>query len=328
MKHTDEYIVATVRKILDVLHDTKTGFNAFRNELKKQHLKRNEYEKRIIDKQYELGEKYGLTHENSINEVKFRLTGKDVMASGLYVSCGQAAKAFCYVNSQLPKEQQLNLKVLFSTDTDHLIDAMAGHTLPCVKLSDGKWHAIEPQIKPEKEYPGFQFVCDNVQVGDDIWHQLSVIKAQGRPYKITKIVTPQEHENVYSDFGNFLDVSMVHTGKMKFICSALKIALQNHKKSNNGKKQIYDICKALNCDLSSVKVLAFIKNEKISYKIAIELDGIFYYVNPNVQYLSLRKIYGFDEWCNENGYKLQKTMAIADFVKECENKDSIKGRYL
>lgn len=40
MKHTDEQIIATVRKILDALHDPDTGFNAFRKELREQHLKR------------------------------------------------------------------------------------------------------------------------------------------------------------------------------------------------------------------------------------------------------------------------------------------------
>ena len=170
MKHTDEQIIATVRKILDALHDPDTGFNAFRKELREQHLKKEEYEQRIVDKEYELAEKYGLTKANNRDEVKFKLTGKDIMDSRLYVSCGQAAKAFCYVNSQLPKDEQLDLKVLFSTDIEHLVDAKEGHTLPCVKLSDGKWHAIEPQIQPEKDkQPGFQFVCDDVKVGGEIW---------------------------------------------------------------------------------------------------------------------------------------------------------------
>lgn len=39
MKHTDEQIIATVRKILDALHDPDIGFNAFRKELREQHIK-------------------------------------------------------------------------------------------------------------------------------------------------------------------------------------------------------------------------------------------------------------------------------------------------
>ena len=153
---TDQEIIATIRKILDVLHDPKTGFKAFFNELEAQGLKRKdvEYQQRVTDKQYELAAKYGLTKDNDSSEVKFRLSGEDVMNCHACVSCGQAAKAFCYVNSQLPKTEQLDLKVLFSTDIEHLIDAKEGHTLPCVKLSDGKWHAIEPQICPRAEYPG------------------------------------------------------------------------------------------------------------------------------------------------------------------------------
>ena len=242
MKHTDEQIIATVRKILDVLHDPDKGFNAFREELRNKKLSEKEYEQAIIDKQYEIAAKYGLTKENNESEVKFRLSGKDVMDNHLYVSCGQAAKAFCYVNSLLPKEEQLDLKVLFSTDIEHLIDAMEGHTLPCVQLSDGKWHAIEPQIKPDKnKQPGFEFVCDDVKVGGEIWHQLPKIKEKGRPYQITKILTPEEQLSIYSDFSKFLEASMVHQGEIAFVCSGLRMMLQNLNSGKNRNKYIFRI---------------------------------------------------------------------------------------
>ena len=327
MKHTDEQIIATIRKILDVLHDPSTGFNAFRKELREQNLNKDEFEQRIADKEYELAAKYGLTRENNRSEIIFRLSGKDVMDSHLYVSCGQAAKAFCYVNSQLPKEEQLNLKVLFSTDIEHLIDAKEGHTLPCVKLSDGKWHAIEPQIQPEKnKQPGFQFVCDDVKVGGEIWHQLESIKEKGRPYLITKIVTPEEQVTTYSVFSKFLEASMVHKGRMKFISSTLKLILQNVKPEQyqSSRRQIYEICKALTDKKVPVKVLSFVNGNKGPYRIAIEQDGCYYEMNPTVSYLSLNKSVGTDGFkFNEPGYKLQKIMSPAEFIKEFERQEQM-----
>lgn len=322
---TDKQIIATVRKILDVLHDPDEGFNAFRKELRNKKLSESEYAQAIIDKQYELAAKYGLTKESNDTEVKFRLSGKDIMDSHLYVSCGQAAKAFCYVNSQLPKEEQLDLRVLFSTDIEHLIDAREGHTLPCVQLSDGKWHAIEPQIRPEKDkQPGFNFVCDDVKVGGEIWHQLESIKQKGRPYQITKIVTPKEQLKTYSDFGKFLEASMVHTGKMAFACADLRLILHDVKpwQYKNHRRRIYEICKALKGKRLPIKVLLFVNGEKTPYRIAIEQDGLYYDIHTTVKYLSLSagaKPENFK--FNEPGYKLQKIMSPAEFIKEFEKQE-------
>ena len=323
MKHTDAQIIATVRKILDILHDPNTGFNAFRKELREKNLKKDEYEQAIVDKEYELAAKYGKTRANNHSEIKFSLSGKDVMDSRLYVSCGQAAKAFCYVNSILPKDEQLDLKVLFSTDVEHLIDAKEGHTLPCVKLSDGKWHAIEPQIQPEKDkQPGFQFVCDDVKVGGEIWHQLKSIKEKGRPYQITKIVTPEEHATTYSDFGKFLEASMVHKGKIGFVCSSLKLILKN---KNPGQykpsyRQIYEICKELDGKNSSVKIWVFTRGENIACRIGIEDAGVRYDMDPTLQYLSLRKVVGNDFKFNEPGFELTQTLTPEEYVKEYQQR--------
>lgn len=328
MKHTDEQIIATVRKILDALHNPDTGFNAFRKELREQHLKKDEYEQAIVDKEYELARKYGLTKANNKDEVKFKLTGKDVMDSRLYVSCGQAAKAFCYVNSQLPKDEQLDLKVLFSTDIEHLIDAKEGHTLPCVKLSDGKWHAIEPQIQPEKDkQPGFQFVCDDVKVGGEIWHQIKSIKEKGRPYQITKIVTPEEQATTYSDFGKFLEATMVHNGELGFVCSTLRLILQNKNPGQykSSKRQIYEICKALDEKNSAVKVWVFTRGKDIAYRIGIQDDGVCYDMNPTVKYLSFSKVVGNDFKFNEPGFILQKTLTPAEYIKEYEASNDWKN---
>lgn len=326
MKQSDEQIIATVRKILDILHDPNTGFNAFRKELRNQGLKTDDEQKQpIVDKELELAEKYGLTKENDADEIKFRLSGKDVMDSHLYVSCGQAAKAFCYANSQLPKEEQLDLKVLFSTDIEHLIDAKEGHTLPCVKLSDGKWHAIEPQIQPEKDkQPGFEFVCDDVKVDGEIWHTLPGIKKKGRPYQITKIVTPEEQATTYSDFGKFLEASMVHKGKLAFLCPTIKLILQSNNlgQYKDSNKQIYEFCKALSAKNNpSIQILVFSDGKRFSCMPCIKEKDEFYGLNLKKKYLSFWK--GGDleqskEKFAQAGYTFQKVVSPEEYIKEFE----------
>ena len=61
----------------------------------------------------------------------FAISGKDTYESGHQWSCGTEAKTFCYLNSILPKDEQLEVKIMISTHPNHLIDSMANHTLPC-----------------------------------------------------------------------------------------------------------------------------------------------------------------------------------------------------
>jgi len=326
-KHTDEQIIATVREILDELHDPNTGFNAFRKGLREQGIKEKEEQMPyIIAKELELAAKYGLTKENSADEIKFRLSGKDVMDSHLYVSCGQAAKAFCYVNSTLPKEDQLDLKILFSTDIEHLIDGKEGHTLPCVKLSDGKWHAIEPQIQPEEDkQPGFEFVCDNVVEGGEIWHQLKSIKEKGRPYQITKIVTPEEHATTYSDFGKFLEASTVHKGIFSFLCPTIKIILQNNNlgQYRDQNRQLYDFCKSLGDKKNeSIKILVFNKGAKFMCVPCITENGGYYGIDLTKKYLSFWKGGNLEESIKNfsNGYTFQRIVSPEEYIKEFEQR--------
>lgn len=327
MQKTDEQVIATIRDILDILHDSEKGFNAFRKELRSQGLKTNDEQKQpIIDKELELATKYGMTKENDADEIKFRLSGKDVMDSHLYVSCGQAAKAFCYVNSQLPKEKQLDLKVLFSTDIEHLVDAKEGHTLPCVQLSDGKWHAIEPQIQPKKnEQPGFEFVCDDVKVGGEIWHTLPDIKKKGRPYQITKIVTPEEQATTYSDFGKFLEASMVHKGDLAFLCPAIKLVLQNNNfgQYKDSNKQIYEFCKALSNKKShAIQVLVFSDGKRFNCMPCIKDKDEYYGINLKKKYLSFWKGGNLEQskekFC-QPGYTFQKVVSPEEYIKEYED---------
>ena len=138
-------------------------------------------------------------------------------------SCGTLAKAFCYANSLLPPEQKLKLKVMICTHPDHFIDSMANHTLPCVKLSDGQYYAIEPNSHfwsdPDTPAP---FIVGKVQVGKPIMHK-------SIPYEVRKIYSYEEYESKCSEFGKFLKIGSKRDIKTKFILNTIEHLLTYHR---------------------------------------------------------------------------------------------------
>lgn len=142
---TDTQIIKTIHEILTRLHDPKTGFNGYRHELRAQKLTDNEFMAASRNKISEMAAKHGMA-ERSADEQRFCLTGRDIIENRHYRSCGHAAKAFCYLNSQLPTDRRLDIKILLSTNIDNLMDGMRGHTVPCIQMQDGKYHAFDPQI--------------------------------------------------------------------------------------------------------------------------------------------------------------------------------------
>lgn len=62
---------------------------------------------------------------------------------------------------------------------------MEGHTLPCVKMSDGKYHALDPQVKITKSNPNVPFIQGEIREGNIIHHILPATIEEGNyPYKI------------------------------------------------------------------------------------------------------------------------------------------------
>ncbi len=181
---TDAQIKDKIHTIMQKLHDPKMGIKGYQNDLIAQNLSRDEYISALYAKGAEMVKKYGLEHA-SPDEQKFRVTGKDIIENRFYASCGNAAKAFAY----WAKKEGLGVLFLISTDTEHLIDGMEGHTLPMVKFSDG-WHAIEPQLPPTEEY----ILKDEIKIGGMINHILPGIQGKGRPYKILHVMTPDFYE--------------------------------------------------------------------------------------------------------------------------------------
>ena len=85
---------------------------------------------------------------------------------------------------------------------------------------------------------------------------------------------------------------MVHKGRSAFVCAGLGLVLKNTNPGQykNGYRQIYEICKGVDENTSCVKVWVFTRGKDIACRIGVELDGVQYYINPSVQYLSLIKL--------------------------------------
>ena len=253
------------------------------------------------------------------------------MKNRLYVSCGNAAKAFCYVDQHLsdyiPGAQNglLDTQIMFSTDPEHLIDGMSGHTLPCVKMSDGKYHALDPQIPVNKKNSELPFIQDEIIVGGNINHILPSIAENGRPYKIMKIVTPKELETTYLDFGKFLEATTNRKGKTGVICKSLsttlkKLNLKQYRKLGAA-KLVYEFSKEYQDLPSDLDVLVYSdKENNIVPFFRAQLNGQWYNVRMDADYLSLNRHDPVQE-LDYGGRKLHliKQLSPSEYIKEYDN---------
>ena len=167
-------------------------------------------ELRILDQN---PEKYMDGHSlDDYDKLKFALTGEQIMKYRFYCSCGNAALAFAYVNSTLSQEDRIpsdKLMFINSTHWKHLVDGMSGHTIPCVKMADGNFYALEPQKYHRKD--GVEFILSEIAVGNKICHLLkSQDMVNHQPFMITRITSPDEYSKKYRDFDKFMaDCSIV-----------------------------------------------------------------------------------------------------------------------
>ena len=355
---TDEQIKQRITQILQILHDPKIGFNGLFNDVKEEYLAelrkkidRNKEPERYVaerDKLFaelrpalEPGKRKKVKEmaialnpamaDATYDEQKFALTGESIMKNRLYVSCGNAAKAFCYVDQHLsdyiPGSQNglLDTQIMFSTDPERLIDGMSGHTLPCVKMSDGKYHALDPQIPVDKENPQLPFIQDEIVVGGNINHILPSIAKNGRPYKIMKIVTPKELETTYLDFGKFLEATTSRTGKTGVICKSLsatlkKLNLKQYRKMGAA-KLVYEFSKAYQDLPDDLDVLVYSdKENNIVPFFRAQLNGQWYNVRMDADYLSLNRHDTVQE-LDYDGRKLHliKQLSPSEYIKEYDN---------
>lgn len=322
---TDAQIIETIKLILNKMNDPETGCGSFGNKLRDKGLKGKDYNLAINNKIAEMADKYGMK-DAQFDEQIFRLSGKDVVENGLSRSCGHLAKAFCYINSQLPKDKQLDVAIMISVRSDHLIDAMEGHTLPCVKMSDGKYHALDPQVKMTKANPNVPFVSGEIKEGNIIHHILPAIVEEGNfPYKITKVLSWEEYETKLSDFSKFLDIASERKGKTKLVCGGIKTILlqKNFSKYENEFLQMYEFCKEIKNNKLPIKVFVYKDpkgnpNKRIVFT-NVELDGKRYKIGLNRNYLFLHLQEDINNFESVSGkYVLEQQLSPVEYMKEYE----------
>ncbi len=325
---TDEQIYVTIREIMDKLYDPKNGFRALERRvvkfLRAYGLKDDEIQQRGMAlkrrKLSKMAAKYGL--ENADLDIqKFKLSGRDIVENRVFFSCGTAAKAFCYINSQLPPSKRLDVKVLLSTDTEHLVDGMSGHTLPMVRFADGRWRAIEPQNDPDKQD---YIIQDDIQVGGTINHILPGIAKNGRSYKILHIVSPDYLENELSDFEVFLKHSVERTqqtsmriGELNLIAKKMNLA-----QYAENSRRIYEFCKRVPNDNNQICVFRYRKqSDTLDYfYLAVLLDGDWYVLNTSRPFLTLRKMQDTEKGPGfQSGLKLEQKMSPDEYIRFYNN---------
>lgn len=131
----------------------------------------------------------------NLDPYKFGLTGEEIHNYRFICSCGNAAEAFKYENSLLNNDEKLaDIKFITSTRWDKFHNGMSGHTLPCIKLADGEYYAIDPQL-PDNEP---KFILSKLEVGNNIYHLLSGMT--DTPHMITNI-----SDTNYRNWGVFME---------------------------------------------------------------------------------------------------------------------------
>ena len=260
-----------------------------------------------------------LTDDATETERIFAITGKDVYESGHQWSCGTLAKSFCYVNSNLKEilkeikthkrfkndidaleketgsleniEPLKEVQIMISTHPEHFIDGMRAHTLPCVKMGDGKWYAIEPNVKSTiKDYPqhpvysGIPLILDEIKVGGQIHHILQIITV---PYEIRSVLSWKEYEQL--GFDGALKHFYKHDKNTKMFFGTIETILKSIDLTKKEGK-IYDFCKKIQHSKMPIKIFG-VKNGKQQFSvITININGGLYYFMPTHNYPMMHKI--------------------------------------
>ena len=174
---TDEQILLSLQKILDKIHDPKTG--AFRNTSK--------WRKGLTT--------IVLAKTKGINtyDVRFDISGKDFYEKRLgdLASCTGMTKLFLYA----AKDSGLDLKAVITTEIDCLNTGKSniGHVVPAVKMSDGKYHIFEPR-RHHINGDCLKMLQQSVEIGKPVFHVLNQIK--DKPYEVIDIIDADQLEQI------------------------------------------------------------------------------------------------------------------------------------
>ena len=227
----------------------------------------------------------------------------------------------------MPQDEQLEVKIMISTHPDHLIDSMANHTLPCVKMGDGKWYALEPTKVADNTphhpmYPDIPIIMDELKIGNKIQHiKRGMVERKAPPYIITAIMSWPEYEEKCSDFGTFLKYGSRRDKKTKMIVAAIEKTLQQIN-SNGQIGNTYDFCKLMQKTKLPIKV---IKPMGCDFtELMLDINGDPYKFGTKHKYAMIKKL----------PYRIEKEWTISDYVKWFEEnlinktKDENNGQVL
>ncbi len=190
---TDDKRIKIIKKILNILHNYKPNTSL----------------QKMMD-----------VHKGSYNDKLFAITGKEIHDAQHAVTCGHWAKAFAYENSLLPKDEQLDIKTMVSTHPDHLIDSLSNHTLPCVKMDDSSYYAIDPQVR-DVDLPMIQ---TPIKVGATIKHIIGGLKNEPE-YKIMALIDWTD-KRLYN-FDTFTKMASERNEKTKEIVAEIEDVLKS-----------------------------------------------------------------------------------------------------
>ena len=146
-------------------------------------------------------EQYKKTQEitsKKLNDMRFALTGDQIMKYRFFASCANAADAFLAVNKILPEPiPEEDIRILNSTKFDHLLNGKSGHVIPCVKMPDGTWFAVDPQRTANSHF-GFTITEEEFKAGNKVFH---LVGQRHQPYMITLI---GDANSIFHDHNEFL----------------------------------------------------------------------------------------------------------------------------
>ncbi len=317
---TDAQIEQTVKDIINKLHDPKDGFRALQrrvtlflraNGLSDEQINKHWSETLMPRKLTKMAAKRGVPEDYSDDEKIFAITGRDVVENRFERSCGNKAKAFAY----LAQDKGLDVRILVSTRMTNLIDGMVGHTVPCVKMSDEKYHAFDPAL-PVKN---FKFIDGKIQEGAVIYHRLEDM--EDTPYKIRRIMTPDDYERDFASFETALTQFVERPEKTKWKIAEIQMALNKisnprHKKPLHG---IYEFLSNMPDNELGIDVVEFRSKRGVSaIRLRVMLENDFYLIGINREYVMLRRQVDFmgDKNTKENDrFEIVQTMSPDKYMR-------------
>ena len=293
-----------------------------------------------------------ITDKSTNVERFFAISGQDVYESGRQWSCGTLAKSFCWVNSklkdilgQMPREHKKQLereigtiddikpfdevRIMISVHPDHLIDAMDCHTLPCIKMDDGKWHAIEPNTKQtEPEHKDYPIIQDEIKVGGKIHH---IFSGMDTPFEIRQFMSWAKYESDMSDFKKFLKTTSKRDKQTEFIIGQIETVLgQINKGKSTGRP--YSFCRALDNDSLKIKILSLRSTDSCFTTVAVQIHGDLYHFNSGVSYACLHRLQrlGKDKLVDtslDTKYTITAEYTPDEYIKHLEIENQTQKRH-